>query len=164
MTPDFDWRGEYRDRPVALAKLDYCDRVIAEVRDREPLVASDELDEDVSEIAYSLDDYYASLRVLGEPPPPPGVDGALRAIFDDDRHRPGSSSLLASALIRDHARRIAAEVYRWTGHFPERTLPLLDHLAGRADALDQVYSREHEFEAVVALTAYVTAMSSQESP
>ena len=32
-----------------------------------------------------------------------------------------------------------ANVYRWTGHFPERTRVLLRHLAERAAQLQQVY-------------------------
>ena len=37
-----------------------------------------------------------------------------------------------------------ADVFRWTGHFPERTRSLLRHLAERADALQQVYPRDAE--------------------
>jgi hypothetical protein len=52
------------------------------LRDRDPVVTSAELDEDVGEIEYSLGHYYRdSAGVLGEVPP--GLDGALRAIFED---------------------------------------------------------------------------------
>src|SRR5262249_17364732 len=47
MTPGSNWREDYADWPVALAKLQYCDRTVAALADREPLVTSTELDEDV---------------------------------------------------------------------------------------------------------------------
>ena len=44
MTPGRDWRAEYAGWPEALAKLDYCDRTMAALADRKPLVTADELD------------------------------------------------------------------------------------------------------------------------
>ena len=61
MTPGLDWRAEYADWPVALAKLQYCDRTMAELADRDPVVTADDLDEDVGELDYSVDDHYRSL-------------------------------------------------------------------------------------------------------
>ena len=58
MTPGLDWRKEYSGWPVAAAKLAYCDRTMAALRDRDPMVTNVELDEDVGEIEYSLDHYY----------------------------------------------------------------------------------------------------------
>jgi hypothetical protein len=51
LTPGRDWRAEYADQPIALAKLAYCDRTIAAVGDREPCLTTDELDEDVARSA-----------------------------------------------------------------------------------------------------------------
>ena len=56
---------------------------MAALQDRDPVVTDDELDEDVGEIAYSLDQYYRRRRPLGLGDVPPGLDGALRAIFED---------------------------------------------------------------------------------
>src|SRR5919112_392766 len=82
MTPGLDWRSDYADWPVALAKLEFCDRTMAALRSREPLVTSTELDEDVGDIEYSLDQYYRmDPSALGDAPR--GLDGALRAIFED---------------------------------------------------------------------------------
>src|SRR5205823_12497040 len=57
MTPGLDWRRVYRNRPTALAKLDYCDRTLAELRDRDPPVTAEDPDEDVGDLAFSLDQY-----------------------------------------------------------------------------------------------------------
>jgi hypothetical protein len=88
----------------------------------------------------------------------------LRTIFEDlgesdgagdgaQRRRP------ASGLIRSLERTLTANVYRWTGHFPERTRGLLRHLAQRADALNQVYPESQEAAAGLAVTTLVTALA-----
>ncbi len=153
MTPGLDWRAEYTKWPNALAKLEQCDALIAEIRDRDPEVTDDEVDEDVAEIDYSIDEFYRD--VLPEQfPLPAGLDGALRAIFVPS----GLAAGPAGALIRAHARSIARAVYTWTGHFPEHTRALVAHLAARADELGLGTPRDPE-PALVAVTAFVTSLA-----
>jgi hypothetical protein len=162
MTPRADWRADYAGWPEALAKLEYCDRTVRELAARDPLVTATDLDADVGEIATSLDQYYLGFEVAGEELPP-GLDGALRAIFEDlavaeealdaARRRP------AAGLIHRLAAELPADVYRWTGHFPEHTRRLLTHLAGRAEALGLAYPEERETPAIVSLTTFLTALA-----
>lgn len=157
LTPERDWREEYRQWPEALAKLEYCDRTMAALRDRDPIVSAEDLDEDVSELSFTVDQFYrgqtpASLEL------PHGFDGALRAIFDDYQAE-ATGTKPASALIRQVSQDVVMNVYRWTGHFPERTQVLLQHLAERANQLRQVYPERRETTMAVALTALVTALA-----
>src|SRR5258705_3572707 len=76
MTPGADWRAEYAGQPAALAKLEYCDRTMLALRERDPLDAPAELDEDVGEISMSLGQYYGSLP-RGDAEYPPGPDRPL---------------------------------------------------------------------------------------
>ncbi len=157
MTPEQDWRADYADWPVALDKLQYCDRTMAELRDRDPLVTAADLDEDVSELSHTLDEFYDGDPAAGAPPFPRAIERALGSIFDDYR---GAEALRPAAdLIRALEQPLMAEVYRWTGHFPERTRQLLRHLADRAAALGHGYPREQETRVIVALTALVTALA-----
>jgi len=162
MTPGLDWRAEYAGWPEALAKLEYVDKLMRELADVEPSVTKDELDEDVAEIPYTLDQYYRSWE-HHDGDLPPGLDGALRSIFEDwnpsEERSTDAPRRPASELIRRLARELPADVYRWTGHFPERTRHLLRHLAERADALGQVYPENQEAPAVIALTTMVTALA-----
>jgi hypothetical protein len=161
MTPGLDWRAEYAGRPVALAKLNYCDRTMAALKERDPLVTDIDLDEDVGELAYSLDQYYRE-PAPAEAPFPPGLDGALRTIFEElDRpeNNAATNRLPAAELIRRLERDVQVNVYRWTGHFPEHTRRLLRHLAERAEKLQLAYPPEKEVQAVVALTTLVTALA-----
>jgi hypothetical protein len=52
-----------------------------------------------------------------------------------------------------------ATVFRWTGHFPEKTRGLVRGLARRAEALKQVYPRKAEEEALVSVTTLVTSLA-----
>jgi hypothetical protein len=130
--------------------------------DRDPDVTDDELDEDVSQLWYSVDDFYSDSspdeeRFLG------AWTGALRTIFEDlsapQDAPPEVPRIPASSLIRRYESDLMANVYRWTGHFPEATRPLLRHLAARADVLKQVYPEGAEATALMALTTLVTALA-----
>ena len=70
MTPGRDWRADYAQLPTALAKLEFCERTLAELGEREPLVTATELDEDVSAIDYSLEHYYKATPSTPSPAPP----------------------------------------------------------------------------------------------
>ena len=160
MTPNLDWKAEYADRPTALAKLEYCDRTLAELKERDPVVTAADLDEDVSELSQSLDEFY------GPPDPeeqfPHALDGALRSLFEDlTPSGDGSAKALqpAGELIRSLERRMMDDVYRWTGHFPERTRRLVRHLAKRARQMKLAYAEACRVEAAVALTTLVTALA-----
>jgi hypothetical protein len=162
MTPGLDWRAEYAAWPEALAKLNFCNATMEALADREPLVTAVELDEDVQGLPYSVDQYYKGLSP-DRAELPPGLDGALRTIFEDLAREEETSSekprQSASVLIRRLEHEIMTGVYRWTGHFPERTFRLLEHLALRADHLQLVYSPDRELEASVALTTLITALA-----
>ena len=159
MTPGLDWHAEYAEWPVALAKLQYCDRTMARLAEAEPLVTADDLDEDVGELGYSLDHFYGASPDAACPFSP-DLDGPLRATFEGlGDLAPGVEHSLASALIRRVEADLCREVYQWTGHFPEHTRHLLRHLAARADALTLLHARDHEARATIALSCLVTALA-----
>jgi hypothetical protein len=87
----------------------------------------------------------------------------LRAIFDDlagPETRATVHSLKPAAdLIRRLEPELMANVFRWTGHFPERTRVLLRYLAERATRLSQGYPAAREDSAIIALTTLVTGLA-----
>lgn len=145
---------------MALAKLVYCDDTIRALGDRPPVVTQTDPDEDVGELKQPLDRYYHALEAAPLEAPP-GLDAALRAIFEDLHSEDDRSTAArpAADLIRRWERTLVANVYRWTGHFPEHTRPLLRHLAERAGQLRLGYAPGREEEAIVAVTTLVTALS-----
>jgi hypothetical protein len=183
MTPGYDWRTAYAHWPTALDKLDYCDRAVRSIASQPPLVTSIDRDDDIEDLELTLREYYEqqSYRVAAlldgkatEPSSddsddahaeefPPGLDGSLRSIFEDMGDRGDVSStamrLPAGDLIRRLELEVVANVYRWTGHFPERVRPLVRHLADKADELRQVYPSDRESEAVTAFVTLVTVLA-----
>jgi hypothetical protein len=165
MTPGGNWREEYAGWPEAMAKLEYCARAMAEVGDKPPLVTDEDLDEDVSEIDTSLDDWYRE-QTDGGTELPLGLDGALRAAFADPHtddslpptERP-EAWVPAASLLEQLGRELMAAVYVWTGHFPERTRDILGHLRGRAEALELAYDPARERDVIIAVTTMVTALA-----
>lgn len=162
MSPSREWRSEYRDWTAALKKLEYCDQKMTALRDVDPLVTLADLDENVSELSYSVQQYYKTFYA-DEAVAALGLDGALRAIFEDlNQSREAgreAEARPAAVLIRKLQRTLMAEVFRWTGHFPERTRSLVRHLADRAEALKQVYYADKESEASLAITIFVTSLA-----
>jgi hypothetical protein len=154
MTPAYDWRAAYADQPVALGKLEYCNRTLADVNARQPLVTAVEADEDVGDVAVSLEEFYR--EVAAQDQPPPGLDGALQTIFEAGAAGPRKP---AADLIHGVERDLAVNVFRWTGYFPERTRRTLHYLAERAGELGLSYPADREQEYLLALATFVTALA-----
>ncbi|MHB8973460.1 MAG: putative zinc-binding metallopeptidase [Pirellulaceae bacterium] len=162
MTPDYDWRAAYADSPDALAKLEYCDRTMGDLITRDPEVTATERDEDVGELTTSLEQIYLTEGDDEAERFPPSLDGALQAIFENVGPTDKAVStprLPAAVLIRRVEQDLMANVYRWTGHFPERTRSLLRYLAARAEQLRQVYPADRESSALIALATLVTGLA-----
>jgi hypothetical protein len=163
MTPHLDWRAVYAEGSEARAKHEYCDRTMAMLNQRDPEVTATELDEDVSELTSSLEDYYRNAADGGDEPLPPGLDGALQAIFEDFRELEGSALSAprrpAAELLLRLELDLVANIYRWTGHFPEPTRRLVRHLAERAGHLQLAYPADRETAIAVALTTLITSLA-----
>jgi hypothetical protein len=158
MTPGDAWRQDYKDWPKARAKLEYCDRTIASLKNRKPVVTARDYDEDASTLALTAEDFYRDSAPPDEPLPE-GVAGALRSIFFEPGEAKAADVRPASELINRLKNSIAADVFRWTGHFPERTHALLRDMARRCDELHQVIPKSREMDATVNLTTLVTALA-----
>jgi hypothetical protein len=157
-TPGHDWRTEYAKWPGALRKLEYCDRTMREILDRDPVMTTLELDNDVSNISESLDQYYRGTVLGGAPSErPQGLEQMLSAVFAETD--PAGVRLAASDLIRRVERDLPGSVFQWTGHMPERTRWLLGTLAELADTMGLTYPVDQEQGLMIALTSLVTALA-----
>lgn len=157
MTPGSDWRVEYANWSGARGKLEYCDRIMAQLANQDPLVTDDELDEDVRELSYSLEHFYRGDTAEGTPWTI-DFDHYLRSIFPQ-AVGDGEQLMPAAALIRKVEVDLAVNIFRWTGHFPERTRMLTQHFAQRADSLNLVIRPDEEQSSIVALATLLTTLS-----
>jgi hypothetical protein len=154
LTPGLDWRRQHAAAPGALAKLEFCDRTMARLRDQPPLVVVEEKDEDVGALSYSLEQFYQDLA-----PGDSDLSADLRGVLEEVFGHSGSAPQPAAELLRRLEQTLPAEVYRWTGHFPERTRVLLRRLAEQAERDGLTYPAGRELQTGVALTAVVTALA-----
>lgn len=155
LTPGLNWREAYSGWP-ALNKLEYIDRVMGELSDREPEVP--ELSDDdlpVSAMRYTLADHYSEAE---EKIPIRDIrifDGDLRNIFGNAVETP--EGIPAAEFIRSHRREIVRRIAYWTGEGASIVRQVVDFLAQRASLLDL---RMHGLEAstLIELTAFATAV------
>ena len=134
MTPGLDWRARYAGWPAPGQAGVLRPRHGGTARP-EPLVTAEDPDEDVGGLDVTLDDYYRAYA-LDHGDAPADLDDAPASDLRRPRRpgRPAPATRPAAALIRRLERAVAADVYRWTGWFPERARHLLEQLAERAEA------------------------------
>src|SRR5690606_16916468 len=83
LMPGSRWQEAYADWPAAAEKLRWCDVKMAAIGSVPPPVTKTELDEHVGDIAETVREFYGRLADGEEEPMPRGLEGALRAIFED---------------------------------------------------------------------------------
>ena len=161
MTPRLDWRELYADSPGALAKLEYCDRILRELQERTPEVQEVELDSDVREIRATVQEFYGGFQA-GDVKVPKSLDGDLRAIFARANATPAAEGARAgdAALLLQRQRHfLANSVYRWTGVDPAVIAPVIAHLVGRARELKLAYPLNQRDEVLVELSGFLTTLA-----
>jgi len=162
MTPGSDWTIRYQDASAALAKLQYCERVMTDIRDREPYVTCTITDTDVRDIQETVAQFYDEGEIQGVALPR-SLDGDLRDLFSPHEAPAGDSDAgqveQASALIRRHEDEMADAVYWWTGMEHALTYALLDHVADRAEKMNLSYALAHRDRVLLQLAAFLTTLA-----
>ncbi|HKW47731.1 MAG TPA: hypothetical protein VJN70_09800 [Gemmatimonadaceae bacterium] len=155
LTPDIDWRTEYAGWP-ALAKLEYVDRVMAEIGELKPdavVPTADDLP--VESMDYTVAEHYDS--ELEEIPIGDArqFDADLRRIFALRADAP--SGVAADQFIAQHYREILVRLSYWTAEPPAVVRSLLDHLITRVRALG-LHVSGLDAATLIELTAFGTAV------
>lgn len=162
MTPGLDWKPMYDDSPGALHKLEYCDRAMKLLRDKEPAVTTVDLDGNVNELSVTLQDFYDGVELAGLSIPR-SLDGDLRGVFSpwSGQERAAETPRRGSGagLLRRHRDLLANTIFQWTGVQPELLCSLLTHLADRAEALGLNYPMAERDEVLVHVSAFLTTLA-----
>ncbi|NUO63839.1 MAG: hypothetical protein HOQ11_06190 [Gemmatimonadaceae bacterium] len=155
LTPGLDWRREYAGWK-ALEKIEYVDRVMAEVRDELPDVPNVTPDDlPVEAMDYTVEEHYR-----GESTEIPSVDrrhfdGDLRTIFGTAEEAPGGED--APVFLRRHRREIVSRIAYWTGESTVAVRRFIDLLIERAETMS-LRVRGLEASTLIELTAFGTAV------
>ncbi|HOX44358.1 MAG TPA: putative zinc-binding metallopeptidase [Myxococcota bacterium] len=162
MTPRLDWRAMYADAPGALRKLELCDRLMAELRDREPPVTAVELLGQAAELQMTVQEFYQDAPPDGLPLPR-SLDGELRSVFSSGAEAAGGPEAVrlgsGATLLRRQRASLVDAVYHYTGCDPALLEPLLDHLAARAKELELGYPLAARDEVLVHTATLLTTLA-----
>jgi hypothetical protein len=113
LTPRSNWRKVYRNWPIALAKLEYVDELMAEIAGSAPKKRSRAHIDPLSGLKQTLGQHYRRKRTRYGAAWPDYYDDDLRRLFSDDRRY--ASNVKASVFLRAIRADIRGEVASWTG-------------------------------------------------
>jgi hypothetical protein len=155
LTPGDAWREAYAGWP-AMIKLEYVDRLMAEVGPLTPSVsAPGEDDVPVEAMDYTVAEHYAAgedrLPIEDERQ----FDADLRRIFASAADAPAGET--AHDFLERHRREIVGRIAYWTSASPRLVHSLADHLSRRSSALD-LRVGGLEAATLIELTAFGTAV------
>jgi hypothetical protein len=160
LTPGSGWRDRYAgpDDRIALAKLEWIDRVMREVGQRPPVVDPATAIPDPHELAFTVGEYY-TLRAEADAPPVgeigAALDDDLRATFDA-----GGPGTDAASLLLARRQVIMRSVSGYVGSRLYVVKALIDALAGRLRQLGLRASHGRETDALIGMTALIGTLVS----
>jgi len=155
LTPGIDWRQEYAAWP-ALRKLEYVDRVLADVGDDPPAI-SEPVDDDlpVHAMRYTLEEHYRDNEEQLQIHDSAIFDGDLRNIFGSAADAPDGQA--ATEFIASHRREIVGRIAYWTGEGTSTVRQLIEFLRARTSTLE-LRVRGLEASTLIELTAFGTVV------
>lgn len=123
------WRKRYAGWN-ALKKLEYVDRLMAEIAQMKPLVSGGRKMTDARHLRKTLGRYYSERRKLSAEDFPDFYDADLTAIF-----APEGDTQPAQRFLREHKKYLVASLRRWTGQRSYTINLLVTQFMGRCKEL-----------------------------
>lgn len=153
LDPQSNWRAEYAGT-IALKKLEYVDHAMRRIAQERPKVEPRNRDMPVEEMRYTVRDYYSSRNEPGITVPQ-WFDGDLKQLFESED---GDSRVTAEPVLRNSRLDIINEVSYWTGVQMSIVRSVVDHLIGRAAALELRIIAAEEQRYLISFAAMVTTL------
>lgn len=135
MQPKAKWRREYQGWP-ALAKLEYVDRLMSEIRGKRPLVNNREIVEPISENTCTLKEHYRRKRHRYRFDTPSAYDAWLKRTFGT--RCAGVRCMRASTFVRQYRSQLARMLMRRSRLHPYLVHHVLRTVIERCRELDLV--------------------------
>jgi hypothetical protein len=154
LTPKMNWRKKYRGWK-ALEKLEYVDRLMKEIGNKQPLIKTGKKLWQASRLTLKLKTYYRRKRKLYEEEYPDFHDSNLKEIFFSAESFPATSK--ASRFLKHHQKQILNNISMWTGEKKYIINRIIKDLIKRCDEL-HLYTDNNEIDMVSKVTAYITTL------
>ncbi|MEM8710657.1 MAG: hypothetical protein AAGG01_06870 [Planctomycetota bacterium] len=113
LKPGSRWRTRYRGWP-ALAKLEYVDRLMKEIKGKPPRLRTRRREEPTARVKTTLRSYYEQKKRIYQDEGTPAFDGQLSRLFPDASAAPDGALKLA-AFLRRHRHALVRRVSSGTG-------------------------------------------------
>jgi len=157
LCPQSRWRERYADWPV-IKKLQYVDRLMADIGGRAPLNTSADTPYAAARMTSTLAAHYERKRQHLGDEFPGYYDAALQRLFAS---APGDRDVPpAATFLRLHRRQIIDGVAAWTGQRKYDVHELIGKLVKRCNALE-LYAAKDGGPMLVDVTAFVTAVTTK---
>jgi hypothetical protein len=132
LTPESNWQRRYAGWP-ALAKLEYIDRLMTQLRGKKALVESEEEVDPLRKLRHTLRRYYRRKRSHHGIDHPKFYDRELRKLFSDaPEHAGNMTAAQFLGKIRREVRRVVAD---WTGIYQYTIDRVLEDMITRSREL-----------------------------
>lgn len=154
LNPDIDWMRQYQGWK-ALEKLKYVDKLMQEIKDKEPLVKNPQPYWQAKKIKMTLKNYYKKKRHYYAEEFPDFYDDNLKKIFSLSENSTQDSSKLAWQFIRTYKKEIINTVSHWSGERKYVVSDILDSILLRCRHLKLVLTYPEDI-TLLKLAVYIT--------
>jgi hypothetical protein len=135
LQPRARWRREYQGWP-ALRKLEYVDKLMAQISGRRPIVSNEDLIEPLSDNTITLGEHYRRKRARYEFDKPDAYDLRLKRVFG--KRRKGQRRMTASTFVRQSRPELQRLLMRRSRLYPYLVHHVLRTVIRRCRELDLV--------------------------
>ena len=153
LTPGLDWGERYKGWK-ALKKLRYIDELMADIKNKKPLIAKGKKYWQASKLKSTLKTYYKKKRHFWAEDFPDFHDGNLKRMFIQDSEKTGSMPLVYK-IIRKYQKQIRDSVSAWTGEKKYFIDDLIKTLIDRCKHLN-LHTQEDESLSILKISTYIT--------
>ena len=159
LTPKLDWRKQYKGWG-ALPKLEYVDKLMNQIKNREPIVSpppEGKKERPISKIKATLKTYYKKKREEYAHEYPDFYDGDLKEIFPEKKDEIKNCEK-ASVFLKKHREELLDTINFWTAENKYTINELLKDLTERCNELKLVINPRKSKQAIMDISTYLTTL------
>ena len=156
LTPELNWQEQYSGWK-ALAKLNYLDQLMKEIKNKVPLCKNGKKHWQAKNIRSTLKNFYKKKRKFYAEEFPDFHDANLKRIFSFSESTKNKDLISAQGTIKKYKKNILNNIARWTGEKKYIINDLLDTLIKRCYQLQLMTDRE-EFLVMLDVSSYVNTL------